>query len=146
MNISKEDFTKLVEKYLIAFESCKMDENGNFPLEIGGSEKLYEAISLIEQTLNKAPDTRKMYESACNEYVQKFCDKQDLTNEGWLKDDVGDTAMCSGIIFNLRDIVFDMNSNQPKGKIMDWFGNCLTHKSISYQNYTKMSKKPIKSK
>lgn len=144
MNISRKDFIKLAKKYLIAFEGYEMDKNGNYLLEIGGSEKLYEAINLIEQTLNKAPDTRKMYESACNEYVQKFCNKQELTNEGWVGNHVGEKAMCSDFYFNLTDIVFDIDSNQPKGKIIDWYGKCLTGKLISYQNYIKISKKKPK--
>ena len=48
MNISKENFTELAKKHLIALESYKMDENGNKPIEIFGIEKLYEAINVIQ--------------------------------------------------------------------------------------------------
>ena len=48
MNISKEKFTELAKKHLIALESYKMDENGNKPIEIFGIEKLYEAINVIQ--------------------------------------------------------------------------------------------------
>jgi len=93
----------------------------------------------------KKRQLRKMYEFVCNEYVQKFCDKQELTNKGWVNNDVGTTAMCSDFYFNLTDIVFDIDSNQPKWRILDWYGNSFQEcqngdKFINYENYTKMSK------
>ena len=44
MNISKEHFTKLAKEHLIPFQSYNRDENGNYILQIGGVENLYDAI------------------------------------------------------------------------------------------------------
>ena len=53
----------------------------------------------------KIKQLKETYEFACNEYVQKFCNKQEMTNEGWVNDDVGGIALCSDFYFNLHDIV-----------------------------------------
>ncbi len=43
--ITKEQFTELAKKHLVALKSYKMDKNGSKPIEIFGIEKLYEAIN-----------------------------------------------------------------------------------------------------
>jgi len=87
----------------------------------------------------KIKQLKETYEFACNEYVQKFCKKQEMTNEGWVNDDVGDIALCSDFFFNLHDIVWDINSKQPKWKIIDWYYDNLDtpEKAINYYSYTK---------
>ena len=35
----------------------------------------------------KIKKLKETYEFACNEYVQKFCNKQEMTNECWSYDD-----------------------------------------------------------
>lgn len=55
MKISKEHFTKLAKEHLIALESYKMDKNGNYPIEICGVQKLYDAIVLIEEKSKNEP-------------------------------------------------------------------------------------------
>ena len=88
----------------------------------------------------KKKQLRKMYEFVCNEYVQKFCDKQELTNEGWVGNHVGETAVCSDFYFNLTDIVFDIDSNQPKWRILDWYGNSFQMKMVIHSQPTKLYK------
>ena len=84
-------------------------------------------------------ELKETYEFACNKYLKDFCNKQEMTNEGWVNDDVGGVAICSDFYFNLRDIVWDINSNQPRGKIIDWYHQNLEtpEKSINYYSFTK---------
>lgn len=84
-------------------------------------------------------ELKQKYEDACNEYVDIFCMKQDLANEGWVNDDIGGIALCSDFYFNLHDIVWDINSKQPKGQILDWYFECLDYpeKAINYYSYSK---------
>ena len=83
---------------------------------------------------------KKQYEIVVSEYVQKFCNKQGLEFEGWVADDIGGVA-CFGDIFfyNLKDIIWDVNSNQPKGLIIQWLYDCCDNpeKAINYFNYSK---------
>jgi len=53
MNISKEHFSKLAQEHLTAFEGYTRDENGNFLLEIGGVENLYDAIKEKDCSFDK---------------------------------------------------------------------------------------------
>ncbi len=82
---------------------------------------------------------KKQYLFVCNEYVIKFCNKQDMEFSGWVGDDVGGVALCNDFYFNFHDIVWDVNSKQPKGVIVDWYYQNLevAEKSINYYSYTK---------
>ena len=86
----------------------------------------------------KIKDLQKKYESTCNEYLSKFCEKQEMTNEGWVGDNTGQIALCSDYCFNLHDIVHDINTDQPKGLIVDWYDDNLENpdKAINYYSYT----------
>lgn len=82
-------------------------------------------------------ELKQRYESACNDFVKIFCEKQGMEFEGWVADDVGGIANCSDFFFNLSDIVLDVTKEQPKGKIVKWYDdNCLFEgKSINYYSY-----------
>lgn len=85
----------------------------------------------------KIKELKKVYQSACNEYVDKFCKKQEMENEGWVANQVGGVALCSDFYFNFDDIVLDVNTKQPKGVIIDWYDDNLKNpdKSINYYSY-----------
>lgn len=79
------------------------------------------------------------YQKACEAYIEEFATKQDMEFEGWVANVVGDIAYFGDYFFNFRDIVWDINSNQPKGLILDWYnryledvGNC-----VNYYSFTK---------
>lgn len=80
---------------------------------------------------------KQQYESVCNEYLEKFCEKQEMTNEGWVGDEVGGIAVCSDFFFNLRDIAYDINANQPAGLIVNWYYESVENhpKEINYFSY-----------
>ena len=79
------------------------------------------------------------YDSVCNKYISKFCKKQELEFEGWVGDLVGQIAYCGDFYYNFHDIVLDVNSEQPKGVIIDWYYDTLNNpkKAMSYYSYTK---------
>lgn len=84
-------------------------------------------------------DLRKVYEKVCNDYLDFFCKKQEIIFEGWVSDQVGGIAFFGECFFSFPDIVWDVNSNQPKGLIVDWYHENLElpEKSINYFSYTK---------
>ena len=79
------------------------------------------------------------YEKVCNEYIKQFCQKQDMEFDIWISNIVGGTAFIGDYFFNFQDIVWDINSNQPKGCIINWYNDNLIDltKSINYYSYTK---------
>ena len=82
---------------------------------------------------------KKDYEDACNRYVQLFCEKQDCEFGGWVGDIVGGIAWVGDITVNLHDIVWDVNSNAPKGLLFEWYYKSLDSPSnaTNYFAYTK---------
>ena len=69
----------------------------------------------------KLQELKKQYNFVCNEYIQKFINKQQIDFDGWISDDVGGIAsFCCQYFFNLSDIIFDINTKQPKGLILEW--------------------------
>ena len=79
------------------------------------------------------------YEQVCKEYVELFCKKQDMEYNGWVGGIVGGVAYCNDFFFNMRDIIWDINTEQPKGLIIEWYYNNIddASKSINYYHYTK---------
>lgn len=84
---------------------------------------------------------QKQYEDVCNEYIKVFVKKHGYEFDYWIADQVGGIAsFIEQYFFNLQDIVWDINSNQPEGLIFKWQDESLMHyppKSINYYNYTK---------
>ncbi len=59
------------------------------------------------------------YEKVCNKYISEFCQKQDAYFGGWLSV-VGGVAVIDGDLYSSHEIVWDINSNQPKGLLPSW--------------------------
>ena len=88
----------------------------------------------------KSNKLQKQYQSICNQYIEEFCEKQEVSFEGWVADQVGGIAVCSfDFYFSFQDIVLDINSDQPKGAIIDWYHQNIENpeKSINYYSYSK---------
>jgi len=92
----------------------------------------------------KLQKLNKKYEFVCNEYIRKFCNKQEIDFDEWIGDEIGGIAsFCSQYFFNLADIILDLNTNQPKGIILDWQSDGVDCHfsnpeivSINYKSYT----------
>jgi hypothetical protein len=87
---------------------------------------------------------KKTYASTCNKYVKLFCDKQDMYFEYWIAGFIGETAAFGDIFLQMREIIYDLESNQPKGKIVEWYWHCIENQDnmVNYYAYTKMNTAP----
>lgn len=79
------------------------------------------------------------YNYYCGEYISKFCEKHELDFDGWTGNTIGGIACCGDCYFNFQDIVWDINSEQPKGLILEWYWDTLDNpkKSINYYSFSK---------
>jgi hypothetical protein len=82
---------------------------------------------------------KEMYETCCNEYAKKFCNKYGFDFDGWVGGDVGGIITCAEYFFNFNDIVFDINTRQPRGTIIAWYDKFLDQEEryINYKSYSK---------
>ena len=78
------------------------------------------------------------YETICIELALEFAKKQNLDLDFWVADIIGDLASFSGeYCFNMSDIVYDIKTNQPKYKIIEW-------QNYIVENYLKDNSKDYK--
>lgn len=92
----------------------------------------------------KLQELNRQYNLVYNEWVQKFCNKQQIDFDGWVSDEVGGIAsFACQYFFTLSDIILDLNTKQPKGNILNWqiedvdfnmFNEKQQH--INYKSYT----------
>lgn len=84
---------------------------------------------------------QQQYNAICTEYVKRFCRKQDLDFDDvhWIGGTIGGVFMVADFYFDFSDIVYDINSKQPKGLILKWDWETVEHspKIINYYSYTK---------
>lgn len=87
---------------------------------------------------------KTQYENVCNEYIRRFCEKQDIEFDGWVGNEVGGIAgFASQYFFTIDDIALDMNTKQPIRLILDWQSDGVdynmfneTPQNINYKSYT----------
>jgi len=60
------------------------------------------------------------YNKAVNNYVDVFCEKQDFQFDYWIADKIGEMGSFSDLYFDFHDIKYDIDTKQPKGKIIQW--------------------------
>lgn len=103
----------------------------------------YLGYSKNTDKMKNTKQLKEEYESVCNEYLDRFCEKQGLENEGWVGGIIAGTADCSGYYFNFQDIVWDINSNQPEKLIIEWYDESMDDilNSVNYYSYTKIKDK-----
>jgi hypothetical protein len=84
---------------------------------------------------------KKQYVFVCNEYINKFINKQGYDFSGWVGDDVGGVAcFVEQYFFSLDDIVYDINNKCEKGLIFAWQEHNLevgSDKAINYYSYSR---------
>lgn len=83
---------------------------------------------------------KEQYEKVVSEYIGAFSQKHGLRFEFWVADQVGGVACFGDILFfNFQDIVWDINSKQPKHLIVNWIYESVENpdKSICYYSYSK---------
>ena len=65
-------------------------------------------------------DLKDRYTAICEEYIAAFEEKQELCFDGWVADRVGELACFDLYYFNFSDIVWDINTEQKAGLILEW--------------------------
>ena len=89
----------------------------------------------------KTKELKEQYEKYCNEYVKKFCHKQgfDFNNFYWVTKRVGG-VLCIGCYYlYFLDILWDINSKQPKELILQWYNKVFDGEiEANYFDYTKI--------
>jgi len=89
--------------------------------------------------MEKPTKLQSDYEKVCHAYMETFLKKQGMTDYFWAGDIIGGITFVEDYFFNFNDIVWDINSNQPKGTILNWHNENIANpeKSINYFSYTK---------
>lgn len=98
----------------------------------------------LEQQQKWIDKHKRQYELVCNEFVQKFCDKQEIDFDGWVGNEIGGIALFAcQYSFNLSDIILDLTTKQPKGLILEWQNADVdfnmfneNQQFINYKSYT----------
>jgi hypothetical protein len=61
------------------------------------------------------------YESACYLIVEAFSEKQNLTFDFWVSDEIGSIACFNSMyFFTMDDMVYDLKTERPKNMIIEW--------------------------
>lgn len=73
----------------------------------------------------KLKKLKKLHNKIAKEYIRKFSNKQGLKFDYWVGDNLvgGNFEIASFInqyFFSLSEIIYDINSKQPVGLILDW--------------------------
>ncbi len=81
------------------------------------------------------------YAKCCNDYIKLFCEKQGIEFDFWIADKVGEIAsFIQQYYFTLSDIIFDLNTDQPKGLILeyqDYNVSVTSEFAVNYQTFVK---------
>ena len=83
-------------------------------------------------------ELKENIELLCNEYVKRFSEKQEVYFDYWVAEIIGETAVLGDYCFNFSDIKLDIDTDQPKGLIFNWYNDNIENegKSINYFSYT----------
>jgi hypothetical protein len=81
------------------------------------------------------------YETIVNKYIDAFCEKQEIDKceTFWIGDERGGLLDVASCTFDFSDIRLDIDTNQPKDKIFQWYyeNDYINNKIINYQSYIK---------
>ena len=78
------------------------------------------------------------YRAACVAYIRAFEKKHGYEFDGWVADEVGGIAsFIDQYFFSLLEIIYDIDSKQPKGRIFEWQDACVENvpQYINYKSW-----------
>ena len=81
------------------------------------------------------------YSNLVNKYIKLFQEKQDMEFDFWYE--LYNSIVFGDYCFKFSDIIFDLTTDQPKHRILDWFNVQLekSEKKESYEFYSTYCKK-----
>lgn len=78
------------------------------------------------------------FQQATQDLIDEFCKKQEIEFDYFIKDNPAELASFNlEIFFNINDIYYDLQTNQPKGLIIEWYWDRIEKDhNINYYSYT----------
>lgn len=79
------------------------------------------------------------YERIVDAYIKEFEKKQEVELEYWVGDEVGGICSFGDVLFfSFDDIRLDIDTNQPKGQIIDWLYDTMEHNGdrMNYKSWS----------
>ena len=61
------------------------------------------------------------YEKACNEYLLEFCAQMELSNEGWVGNDVGGVAYVGDYFIGMSDLMVAVDNGIDLDALLEWY-------------------------
>lgn len=89
----------------------------------------------------KKSKLRQDLDKALNGYIKTFCKKQGVDYEFSVHGDLLGVGLYSDMYLNMSDVVLDIDTEAPAGKILDWYwGSLESHErgcstTISYESW-----------
>jgi len=85
---------------------------------------------------------QKNLKKAIDDYITAFEKKQDIEFEQFVDDSIIGIVVFADYYFNMSDIVLDINANQPKDSIFNWYNETIDaamaeKQTINYLSWTK---------
>ena len=82
----------------------------------------FEIKELTPIKINIPLSIKERFEVVVEEYLTAFCNKQgfDRSDGWWVADRIGEVFGIADMMFDFREIKFDVDSNQPAKQIIDW--------------------------
>lgn len=78
---------------------------------------------------------KNQFKIICDAYLVAFCEKQGFNTYDIECQDVGCNYFVGGFYFSFFDIMFDIDNNIEKGRIVKYFDYCMKNINIKYVNY-----------
>lgn len=77
--------------------------------------------------MEKAQQTKDLYELACEDYLKLFCEKHDYYYEkdAWVGSDVGGVASIGDYFVDMATIRIDVGMNLHPNVFLEWYDYCL---------------------
>ena len=81
---------------------------------------------------------RKKLDKILEKYIKKFEKKHGLTFEFAVSDDLMGVIFFGCVFyFDINNIIYDIDTKQPEGLIIDWLYDTMNHdKYINFQSYS----------
>lgn len=84
-------------------------------------------------------ELKPKFDKIVEQYVNHFCEKQDLEFNFWIADDIGGAAYFNSVYtLYFDDIRFDIDNEISKGKIIE-YSTLPPESPINYKNYCKLN-------
>jgi len=76
---------------------------------------------MSKKIIKNLNELKKEYDQSCNDFVSRFAIKQGLEFDGWVGDEVGETALFNEVFyFNMSDVILDLMNYCENGLIVKW--------------------------